>query len=273
MLGSVNHTVTVRLVRRRPHMPPVHFLPICPDATRVEESSPVATRSAPHKVPVRKDRCKRPAVYRRHPSLPEAVTYQEHHIDVRRKFHRTVAEVARHPEPTPPLAVSDRPSSVSVPRPRSAVDSAALARRWPTGRCFGWPAVPPGVGTRSNATRDRPLPRTWTGYIRRDRCAPGRQRVRVAANRSPYHQILHPNFSTSHRVRHCAGLLVCSYAKAIPVRRKRNRKRIRTRSRSRIIIRNIRNNTIIISSSRSSSSNIITVIRHPSSCNVHPVPM
>uniref|UniRef100_A0A182SS53 Uncharacterized protein n=1 Tax=Anopheles maculatus TaxID=74869 RepID=A0A182SS53_9DIPT len=64
---------------------------------------------------------------------------------------------------------------------------------------------------------------------------------------------------------------------AILVRRKRNRKRIRTRSRSRIIIRNIRNNTITISSSSSSSissiSNIITVIRHPSSCNVHPGPM
>ena len=61
----------VRSVHRRPRTPPVHFLPICPVATRDEESSPVATRSAPHKVPARKDRCKRPAAYRRRPSLPE----------------------------------------------------------------------------------------------------------------------------------------------------------------------------------------------------------
>lgn len=43
-----------------------------------------------------------------------AVTYQEHHIDVPQKCHRTVAVVVRHRGQTPPPAVSDRPSSASV---------------------------------------------------------------------------------------------------------------------------------------------------------------
>lgn len=66
----VNLTAMDRTLPR--HLtPPERFLPICPDATRDEESSPEATRSVPLRVPARRDPCRHPAVYRKRPSLLE----------------------------------------------------------------------------------------------------------------------------------------------------------------------------------------------------------
>lgn len=135
----VNLTAMDRTLPR--HLtPPERFLPICPDATRDEESSPEATRSVPLRVPARRDPCRHPAVYRKRPSLLEgwillliqsqiqvlmncihlftaAVIFHGRPTDERRKYRLMAAEAERLPAPTPtrPAALGRRwLASVSV---------------------------------------------------------------------------------------------------------------------------------------------------------------